>query len=160
MEYIDSQVDIHDEEPSESSVHGGEHIDTQIDMNMYTIDERLSCESPLESLTSTLIKPKKRDSERAHLSRHMSDTTLNRLFNDSMKTTTELKGRDHILRLMKTNRSKPIMESKNHLFVQTIMTQRQEKQETHRSISDFAAKYGLMDISGKKIRNRNTSEPM
>ncbi|CAF1615946.1 unnamed protein product, partial [Rotaria magnacalcarata] len=74
-------------------------------------------------------------------------------------TTTELKGRDHILRVMKTTANvKPIMDLKNRKFVQEMLAKRHEKQEVSRPISDFALKYGLVDHNGKKFKSRKTSD--
>jgi hypothetical protein len=159
MEYIDSQVDINDEETNEPNIHIGQQIHAQFDVSMSIIDERNSNES-------TFIRPiipkiiKKRDSEYSHLQRQMSDITLNRFINDTTKTTTELKGRDHVLRVMKTTNNKPTMEFKNHKFIQEMIAKRQEKQEVNKPISDFALKYGLIDNTGKKSKSRKTSEIM
>jgi len=98
--------------------------------NSIIIDET----NPNESIP----KIKKRDSEHTYLQRQMSDITLNR-FN---KTTTELKGRDHVLRIMKTI-NKPIIEFKNPKLIQEMIAKQQEKQEVNKPISDFALKYGL-----------------
>lgn len=151
MEYIDSQVDIIDEEPTN---HIGQHIHAEFDISMSIIDET-------DFNKPSIPQVKKRDSEqRLHLSRQMSDITLNRLINDTNKTTTELKGRDHVLRVMKTTNNKPIMDVKNHKLIQEMIAKRQEKQEVNRPISDFALKYGLVDNTGKKSKSRKTSELM
>jgi hypothetical protein len=160
MEYIDSEVDINDEEPSESTIHIGQHIHAQFDVSMSIIDEINSNESTFESIIRPNPKIKKRDSERLHLQRQMSDISLNRFISETSKTTTELKGRDHVLRVMKTNNNKPIIEFKNPKFIQEMFTKRQEKQETNKPISDFALKYGLIDNNGKKSKSRTTSETM
>ena len=151
MEYIDSQVDINDEELTPNN-HIGQHIHAQFDISMSIIDET----------NSNIPKVKKRDSERLHLSRQMSDISLNSLFNDSTKTTTELKGRDHVLRVMKTTTTtnKPILDIKNNKLIQEMLAKRQEKQEVNKPISDFALKYGLVDNTGKKSKSRKTSELM
>jgi len=160
MEYIDNQVDIHDEEASGTNIHIGQHIHAQFDVSMSIIDEINSNESPFESIIRPIPKIKKRDSERLHLQRQMSDISLNRFISETSKTTTELKGRDHVLRVMKTNNNKPIIEFKNPKFIQEMITKRQEKQETNKPISDFALKYGLIDNNGKKSKSRTTSETM
>ena len=161
MEYIDSQVDINDEELSQTtSVHVGQHIDAPFDFSISSIHERPTSESHLESFLLSTAKMRKSDFERSFLQRQRSEVSLNHSINESAKTTTELKGRDHILRLMKTNQPKPTMEVKSHRFVQEMIARRQEKQESTRSISDFALKYGLMDNEGKKIKSRKTSEHM
>lgn len=153
IEYIDSQVDINDVESSQSQSQN--HLGERIDMSTSMINE-----STFESLFSTVAKPKRRESERPSLPRQMSDTSLNRLIYDSSKTTTELKGRDHILRLMKANRPKPAVELKTHRVVQELIARRQGHHESTRAISDFALKYGSMDPIGKKTKNRNYSEQM
>lgn len=157
MEYIDSQVDINDVESSQSQSQNQSQnlIGKQIDMSMSMINE-----SDFESMFATVAKPKKRESERPSLSRQMSDTSLNRFFSDSTKSTTELKGREHILRLMKTNRPKPTVELKTHRVVQEFIAQRQEQTETTRALADFAEKYGSIEPLGKKVKSRNYSEPM
>ena len=163
MEYMDSQVEINDEELSQNpSVHVGQHIDAQFDLSISSISERPPppSESHLESFLLSTAKLRKSDFDRSFLQRQRSDMSLNRLTIDPTKTTTELKGRDHILRLMKANQPKPSMEVKNHRFVQEMIARRQEKEESTRSISDFALKYGLMDNEGKKIKCRKTSENM
>jgi hypothetical protein len=163
MEYIDSQVDINDEEPNEKTVHIGQHIDVQFDVSMSIIDEPTFSESTFESKMppiSIVSKMRRRDSERLHLARQMSDITINHLINELNKTTTELKGRDHILRVMKTANNKPVIEFKTHKFVQEMIAKRQEKQEVNKHISDFALNYGLIDNNGKKSKSRKTSEQM
>ena len=165
MEYMDSQVEINDEELSQSpSVHIGQHIDAQFDLSISSINERPPpppSESHFESFLLSTAKLRKSDFDRSFLQRQRSDMSLNRLtIVDSTKTTTELKGRDHILRLMKANQPKPTMEVKNHRFVQEMIARRQEKEESTRSISDFALKYGLMDNEGKKTKSRKTSGNM
>jgi hypothetical protein len=160
MEYIDSQVDINDEEATQSNKHIGQHIHAQFDISMSIIDETNSNDSIYETSIQPIPKIKKRDSERIHLPRQMSDITLNRLINDTNKTTTELKGRDHVLRVMKTPNNKPTIDIKNHKFIQEMIAKRHEKQEANRPISDFALKYGLVDNTGKKSKSRKTSELM
>jgi hypothetical protein len=161
MEYIDSQVDINDEEANETNIHIGQHIHAQFDVSMSIIDETNNNESTFESFIQPISKLTKKDSKySSNLQRQMSDITLNRLINDTNKTTTELKGRDHVLRVMKTTNNKPIMEFKNHKFIQEMIAKRQEKQEVNRPISDFALKYGLIDNTGKKFKSRKTSELM
>ena len=103
---------------------------------------------------------KRHDSEsRLTLQRRMSDINFNRLVKDSNKTT-ELKGRDHVARLLKPIRNKSTTDLKNHRVVQEMISKRQEKQEIKQSIAEFALKYGLTDNQGKKIKNRHTAEPM
>jgi hypothetical protein len=155
MEYIDNQVDINDEESSQTNIHIGQHIHAQFDVSMSITDEPNSNE-----FLRPIPKMKKRDSERSYFQRQMSDITLNHLIHETNKTTTELKGRDHVLRVMKTTNNKPIMELKNHKFIQDMIAKRQEKQEVNKPISDFALKYGLIDNHGKKSKSRKTSELM
>lgn len=153
MEYIDSQVDINDEETSQKNSHIGQHIEARIDLSLSTIEET--------SMNQSVSKVKKsRNSEQSFLSRQMSDITLNRFINETNKTTTGFKGRDHVLRLMKTTTNKPIIDLKNHKFIQDMINKRQEKQEVNRPISDFAFTYGLIDGTGKKSKSRKTSEFM
>ncbi len=154
MEYIDSQVDINDEEVNETNIHIGQHIHAQFDVSMSIIDETNNFESFIRPI------PKNNSKHSSNLQRQMSDISLNRLINDTNKTTTELKGRDHVLRVMKTTNNKPIMEFKNHKFIQEMFAKRQEKQEVNKTISDFALKYGLIDNNGKKSKSRKTSELM
>ncbi|CAF3397914.1 unnamed protein product [Rotaria sp. Silwood1] len=161
MEYIDSQVDIKDDEPNEANAHIGQHIHAQFDVSMPLIDEINSNESTFERILQPIPlipKLKQRDSERSYLQRQMSDISLNRFMNDANKTTTELKGRDHIIRVMKTTNNKPVMDFKNHKFIQEMIAKRQEKQEANKPISDFALKYGLIDNNGKKSKSRKTSD--
>jgi len=161
MEYIDNQVDINDEETSGTNIHIGQHIHAQFDVSMSIIDETNTNESKFESFIRPISKIKKKDNEYSHMQRQMSDISLNRLINDTNKTTTtELKGRDHVLRVMKTTNNKPIMEFKNHKFIQEMIAKRQEKQEVNKPISDFALKYGLIDNTGKKSKSRKASELM
>lgn len=160
MEYIDSQVDINDVQSPQASVHIGEHIHAQFDISMSIIDESPSSSPTFESFVRPTPKLKKRESERSLLHRQMSDITLNRLMSDTNKTTTEFKGRDHVLRVMKTANQKPVMELRNHKFVQEMIAKRQEKQQVERPISEFAFKYGLVDDNGKKFKSRKTSELM
>jgi hypothetical protein len=61
---------------------------------------------------------------------------------------------------MKTTTNKPVMDLKNHKFIQEMIAKRQEKQEVNRPISDFALNYGLIDNTGKKSKSRKTSELM
>jgi hypothetical protein len=152
-QYIDNQVDINDVESPESNIHIGQHIHAQFDV---------SINSTSESSIQPISKMKKRDSEQSYLQRQMSDITLNHFANETNKTTTtELKGRDHVLRVMKTtNNNKPVIDLKNHKFIQEMIAKRQEKQEVNRPISDFALKYGLIDNNGKKSKSRKTSELM
>lgn len=155
MEYIDSQVDIN-EETSQKNLHIGQHIHAQFDLSLSVINET----NPNPSISKM---KNQRNSEQSFLQRQMSDISLNRLITETNKTTTELKGRDHVLRAMKTNNNnnnKPIMEFKNHKFIQEMIAKRQEKQEVDRPISDFALKYGLIDNAGKKSKSRKTSELM
>ncbi|CAF0855572.1 unnamed protein product [Rotaria sordida] len=162
MEYIDSQVDINDDEPNEKNTHIGQHIHAQFDVSMSFIDETNLNESTFERILQPIpLIPKitkKRDSERSYLQRQISDISLNRFMNDTNKTTTELKGRDHIVRVMKTTNNKPVMDFKNHRFIQEMIAKRQEKQESNKPLSDFALKYGLIDNNGKKSKSRKTSE--
>lgn len=162
MEYMDSQVEINDEELSQSpSVHIGQHIDAQFDLSISSVNDRPPpSEYHFESFLLSTAKLRKSDYDRSFLQRQRSDVSLSRLLIDPTKTTTELKGRDHILRLMKANQPKPTVEVKNHRFVQEMIARRQEKEESTRSISDFALKYGLMDNEGKKTKGRKTSENM
>jgi hypothetical protein len=152
--YIDSQVDINDVDTPESNIHIGQHIHAQFDVSMSLIDESDS------TFESSIPKIKTRDSEKSYLQRQMSDITLNRFVNETNKTTTEFKGRDHVLRVMKTTTNKPVMDLKNHKFIQEMIAKRQEKQEVNRPISDFALNYGLIDNTGKKSKSRKTSELM
>ncbi|CAF2099622.1 unnamed protein product [Rotaria magnacalcarata] len=168
MEYIDSQVDINDDEHSQTKPHIGQRIHAHIDVSMSFIDEK----DPSESTAGEHVQPlpiipkiKRRDSDRSFLHRQASDISLNRFLNETSKptttttTTTELKGRDHILRVMKTTANvKPIMDLKNRKFVQEMLAKRHEKQEVSRPISDFALKYGLVDHNGKKFKSRKTSD--
>ncbi|CAF4342432.1 unnamed protein product [Rotaria socialis] len=169
MEYIDSQVDINDDEHSQTKPHIGQRIHAHIDVSMSFIDEK----DPIESTTDERVQPrpiipkiKRRDSDRSFLHRQASDISLNRFLNETSKpttttttTTTELKGRDHILRVMKTTvNAKPIMDLKNRKFVQEMLAKRHEKQEVSRPVSDFALKYGLVDHNGKKFKSRKTSD--
>lgn len=118
MEYIDSQVDINDEDHSQS-IHIGQHIHAQFDI------------------------------ETPKFSKRMSESSLN-------KTLTEFKGRDHVLRVMKTT-NKPVMEFKNPKLIQEMLAKRQE---IHRPLSDFALKYGLVDNNGRQSKSRQTSDIM
>jgi hypothetical protein len=135
MEYIDSQVDIHDEELP----------DQQLDVSLSIA---------IDTLFPSVTRPQKRES----LPRRMSDISLHRLFNDSTKSSTELKGREHVLRVMKTNVNKPMTVAlKGPRLVQEMIARRQE---TTRSLSEFAVKYGLMDHQGKSVKSRETSNQM
>lgn len=152
MEYIDSQVDINDVDSPEPNIHIGERIHAQFDLSVSMIDQT--------EMMNTSVRPiSKRLSERSFLSRQMSDMTLNRLINETSKTTTELKGRDHILRMMKTTNQKPIMDLKNHKFIQEMFAKRQE-QQINQPLADFAQKYGLIDDQSKRSKSRITSELM
>ena len=157
MEYIDNKVDINDVDSAEPNLHIGEHIHAQFDLSVSMIDGN-------RSEKNSSVRPlSKRVSERSFLSRQMSDMALNRLMNDTGKATTELKGRDHVRRVMKTTTTsnpKPIMDLKNHKFIQEMIAKRQEKQQINRPLNDFAQKYGLMDDQGKRSKNRITSELM
>lgn len=145
MEYIDSQVDINDEESPGPNLHIGEHIHAQFDLSVSTLDQT--------ELMNTSVRPlSKRLSERSFLSRKLSDMTLNRLMNDPSKTSTELKGRDHILRMMKTTNQKPMMDLKNHKFIQEIFAKQ--------PLEDFAQKYGLTDDQSKRSKSHGSSELM
>ncbi|UJR36699.1 hypothetical protein I4U23_029416 [Adineta vaga] len=161
MEYMDGDVDINDEDLSQSNVHIGQHIHAQFDISMPIIDETTPNESIIRS-NLLIPKVKKRDSERIKLHRRMSDISLNRFPDHLNKTTTGFKGRDHVLRVMKTTTTtatnKPIMESKNPKLIQEMIAKRQEKQISNRPISDFALNYGLIDNNGKKSKSRTTSE--
>ena len=152
-QYIDSQVDINDVESPEPNSRIGQHIHAQFDLSMSLINESDSSIRPAS-------KWKKRDSEQSFLQRQMSDISLNRFGNETNKTTTEFKGRDHVRRVMKTTTNRPVMELKNHKLIQDMLAKRQEKQEVNRPISDFALKYGLIDSDGKKSKSRKTSELM
>jgi len=116
MEYIDSQVDINDEEHSQS-IHIGQHIHAQFDI------------------------------ETPKFSKRLSESSLN-------KTLTEFKGRDHVLRVMKTT-NKPVMEFKNPKLIQEMLAKRQD---VHKPLSDFALKYGLVDNNGRQSKSRQTSD--
>lgn len=141
MEYIDSQVDINDEDNSQNkTVHIGQHIHAQFDLETRPAAPKFS----------------KRISEHSFLSRQMSDISLNRSINDPNKTLTEFKGRDHVLRVMKTTTTtKPVMEFKNPKLIQEILAKRQD---TNKPVSDFALKYGLIDNNGRKSKSRQTSD--
>ncbi|CAF4456804.1 unnamed protein product, partial [Adineta steineri] len=103
MEYIDNDVDINEEVPSQSKNHIGQHIHAQFDVSMSIIDETNLNESIFERRTTSVIpKPiKKKNNERLSLPRKMSDISLNQFISTTAKTTTELRGRDHVLRAMK-----------------------------------------------------------
>ncbi|CAF0732702.1 unnamed protein product [Adineta steineri] len=160
MEYIDNDVDINEEVPSQSNNHIGQHIHAQFDVSMSIIDETNLNESIFERRTTSVIpKPvKKKNNERLSLPRQMSDISLNQFISTTAKTTTELRGRDHVLRAMKPINPKPIMEFKNHKLIQDMIAKRQEKQETNKPISDFALNYGLIDNNGKISKSRKTSD--
>ena len=150
MEYIDSQVDINDVESPEPNIHIGEHIHAQFDLSVSMINET--------EVMNTSVRPiSKRVSERSFLSRQLSDMTM---INETSKTSTELKGRDHILRMMKTNNQKPMMDLKNHKFIQEMFAKRQEQEQINQPLADFAQKYGLIDEQGKRSKSRVTSEFM
>ncbi|CAF1028429.1 unnamed protein product [Adineta ricciae] len=163
MEYMDDKVIINEDDQSQSNTRIGQHIHAPFDMSMSILDETAVDESVLEPmnrpnpLISTKVK-KQRDSERLQLSRRMSDISFSH-FNDTLnKTTTEFKGRDHVLRVMKTTTSRPSMEPKNYKVVQEIIAKRHEKQTTNAPISEFALNYGLMDNNGKQSKSRQASE--
>lgn len=158
MEYMDDKVVINEDDQSQSNTHIGQHIHAQFDMSI--LDETVADESVLEPVNrpnpsiATKVK-KQRDSERLQLSRRMSDISFSG-FNDTLnKTTTEFKGRDHVLRVMKTTTNRPSMEPKNYKAVQEIMGKRQT---TNAPISEFALNYGLMDNNGKQSKSRQASE--
>lgn len=166
MEYIDSQVDINDDEHSQTKSHVGQQINAKIDLSMSLMDELNSIDSPFADSVQPLPvipKAKKRDSDRSFLQRQTSDTSFNRSINEANKATTELKGRDHILRIMKTTtvtNSKSTIDLKKPKFIQEMLAKRHEKQEVSRPISDFAFNYGLVDPSGKKFKSRQSSDLM
>ena len=161
MEYIDSQVDINDEDPAEANVHIGQRIEAAFDLPTSMIDEVQSGESSVEPVTPSVSNLRKRTtSERFSFPRQMSDVSFSHATADLNKTTTELRGRDHILRLMKTNTSKPVMEIKGPKFVQEMIARRHEKHEASKPMVEFAMRYGLVDNNGKTSKSRKTSEPM
>ena len=163
MEYIDSQVHINDKERNEAKNYLGQHIHAEFDVPMSAIEKSDSKEYKFESLmgsTPTYSKVNKREGQFVSLQRQTSDVTLNRHCNIPNKTITELKGRNQVLRIMKTANNKPIMEFKNSKFIQEMIAKRQERREIHKPISDFALKYGLIDKNGKKSKNSQPSEFM
>lgn len=149
MEYIDSQVDINDDDLSQSSIHIGQHIHAQFDAPM-----------PIMRPDPPTSKINRRESERLPLSRQASDVSIHRLFDNLNRTTTELKGRDHVRRAMKTTDSRPNMELKNHKVLHEMLAKRSEQQATNRPISDFALNYGLADANGKQSKRQKSSEFM